>query len=354
MTAVREHLERDRLGAMLVTNRENVLYLSGFGGEGGLVVTPGSCHILTDARYVEEAGAQAPAFELIRVTNGLAEAVGEVLGRLDVTRLGFEEEHVTFKQYSDIAAQARDRALEMVPVRGVIEALREVKDESEIERIRRAASIAVEGISWVVDGLKPGVSEVDLAAEIEYRMRRSGAQGLAFESIVTSGPRGSLPHGAPSDRRIGVGDLVTVDVGAVWDSYCSDITRTFAVGDPPESLVRVYEVVRRAQEAALSAIRPGLGLREVDAVARSIIVDAGYGELFGHGLGHGVGLAVHESPRLSPRAPENGCIREGMVFTVEPGIYVPGIGGVRIEDTVVVRSDGVEVLTDYPKHLIRL
>ncbi|NPV70840.1 MAG: aminopeptidase P family protein [Firmicutes bacterium] len=354
LSAVREYLERNRLEAMLVTGRENCAYLSGFTGEGSLVVTATGLYILTDSRYFEQAGADAPAFELVKVNGLVPEALRDLLARVPVTRLGFGEEHVTYREYSEIADRAAARGCEMVPVRGVVESLREVKDAAEVDSIRKAASITAGALAKLVDSLKPGVSEIDLAAEVEYLMRKAGAERLAFEPVIVSGPRGSLPHGVPTARKIGRGEFVTFDIGAVWGSYCSDMTRTVAVGDPPEELMRVYEVVRKAQQAALSVIRPGLGLREADAAARSVIVDAGYGEYFGHGLGHGVGLAIHESPRLSPKAPENGMIREGMVFTVEPGVYIPGVGGVRIEDTVVARPHGVEVLTDFPKHLIRL
>ncbi|MGE5485171.1 MAG: M24 family metallopeptidase [Ignavibacteriales bacterium] len=347
-------LRRERLDAVLLSGHENCIYISGFTGEGHVLVALDAAFVLTDSRYAEQAGEESPAFELLNVTGTHAEAVAGIVARRGIRRLGLESEHLTYKQYTGFAEAVAGSGCETSPVYGVVEEMREIKSDREIDRIRAAGRLACEAFKRTYPRMASGITESAFALELDTEMRRMGAEGPAFPTIVASGRRGSLPHAKPSDKVIEEGDMVTVDFGAVLDLYCSDMTRTIAVGDPPPVLIDVYGVVREAQQAALARICPGMTLREADAVAREIIRRAGYGDQFGHGLGHGVGLSVHESPKVSPKAPESGLVRKGMVITVEPGVYLPGIGGVRIEDTVRVGEGGVEALADFPRDLIVL
>lgn len=337
--------------ALLVGSPHNRRYLTGFSGSAGwALVTPEAAVLLVDFRYVDQARAEAPAFEVVEASPDPLQQLGRVLERLGVLRVGCERDHVTLGQLERL----RERApgVEWLPVAGVVERLRAVKDEEELAAIRRAAGVAERAFREVLAEVRPGIAERDLAAELEYRMRRAGADGPAFDTIVASGPRSALPHGRAGERRLAPGDFVTFDFGARVDGYCSDCTRTVVLGRADEEQRRVYGLVRHAQEAALAAVRAGVRGREVDAAARGVIEAAGMGERFGHGTGHGVGLEVHEAPRLG-RASED-VLAPGMVVTVEPGVYISGWGGVRIEDLVVVREDGAEVLTPFTKELLEL
>ena len=353
MSRVERMIERlaDReVDALLVTHLVNVRWLSGFTGTNGAIVAgvggDGIRRFLTDFRYLTQAADQVgDAFEREIATDLLEQAISRLP---DGTRLGFEDDHVTVKQHGRLRELAGDR-VELVACGGIVEELRLVKDEDEIAIIRRAAKLADEALQEVLAEGVVGKTERDVAVAIEFAMRRRGASGASFPTIVAAADNGARPHATPREVAIPEGVLLTIDWGCVLDGYASDCTRTFATGglDPRDR--EVFDLVLRAQEAALAAVRPGPAGREVDAVAREIIDAAGHAEHFGHGLGHGVGLDVHEGPTLSKRGET--ALAAGHVVTVEPGVYIPGHAGVRIEDLVVVRDDGAEVLSTLPKHL---
>jgi Xaa-Pro aminopeptidase len=339
-------LEERSLDCLLVTDLVNVRYLTGFTGtNGACLVSPRERTFFTDFRYVERARAEVQRFDL-------AEAGREMLGDLARRlhgRAGFDDAHVSVRAHrrlGDAAAQG----VELVPAGGLVERLREVKDEEELRAMRAAAEIADSAYEQLRDRGLAGRSEREVARSMVRRMEELGAEGPSFPPIVAAGPQGALPHAEPRDVEIPAGTLVVVDAGARVDGYCSDCTRTFATGPLDDAALEVYELVRRAQREALAAARAGAARREVDGVARRIIEEAGHGEHFGHGLGHGVGLEIHEDPRLT-RAAE-GSLQAGNTVTIEPGVYLPGSFGVRIEDLVAIGADGPEVLTGFPKELV--
>ncbi|MGH2948005.1 MAG: M24 family metallopeptidase [Solirubrobacteraceae bacterium] len=343
---VAERLEVDLL---LVTDLVNLRYLTGFTGSNGMAVVGRDVRrFVTDFRYVEQAAAQVDGFDVEQGPQDFVTALGDgwPAGEL---RLGFEDDHVSVRRHRRLREVVPDR-IELVPAGGAVEELRAVKEPGEVERIAAAAALADEVYGTLREQGLVGRAEREVALALEHDMRRLGADEPSFSSIVASGERGALPHAVPADAEIPAGTLVTLDIGARLDGYCSDCTRTWATGELPDDLAEAYELVRRAQEAGLAAVRPGREGREVDAVARAIIEEAGHGEHFGHGLGHGVGLDVHEAPRLARTAEAR--LAAGNVVTVEPGVYLPGRGGVRIEDLVAVTADGHRVLSGTTKDLV--
>ncbi len=335
--------------ALLVTDLVNVRYVTGFTGSNGMAVVGLDLRrFITDFRYVEQAAAEVEGFdrEQAPAEFNAALADGWPAGEF---RLGFEDDHVSVRRYGRLRDVLPDR-VELVPAGGAVEALRAVKDAGEIARIRAAAELVDEVYGTIRAQGLVGRTEREVALAIENEMRRLGAEAPSFDSIVASAERGALPHAQPAEVAIPRGTLVTLDIGARLDGYCSDCTRTWATGALPDDLAEAYELVHRAQLAALAAVRPGPEGREIDAVARDIIEAAGQGEHFGHGLGHGVGMEVHEAPRLARTA--EGALAPGNVVTVEPGVYLPGRGGVRIEDLVVVTEDGNSVLSGTTKDLL--
>jgi Xaa-Pro aminopeptidase/Xaa-Pro dipeptidase len=333
--------------AMLVMQPENRFYLSGFtGSSGALLVTKKKAYLITDFRYLEQAREQSPHLEVIKMTDNLADTLAAMPEKTVIRALAFESGYVNYKLYEELGRKLS--GIKLVPLEGVIEKLRQVKDDQELAAIARSMSLLDEGFDYICGWIKPGVTERAVELELEMFLRRKGATAAAFPFIIASGPRSSLPHGTASDRLIGPGDVITLDFGVVLDHYNSDMTRTVALGTPPGTIRKIYDIVLEAQQAGLAAVRAGVKASAVDAAARKVIESHGYGEYFGHGTGHGVGLAVHEGPRLSPR--DDTVLQEGMVVTVEPGIYLPGTGGVRIEDSVVVERDGCRVLTKSPKN----
>ena len=338
------------LDALLVTDLVNVRYLTGYTGSNGLAIVGQNLRrFLTDFRYASQVEHEV-SDEWARVTavQDLLTAVPEQLGE-GTRRLGFDDANLSVRAHAKLAEENPD--VELVPAGGMVEALRAVKDDLEVARIRGAAQLADEALDEVLEHGLVGRTEREVAFSLEMAMRRRGADSGAFESIVASGAHGALPHATPRDVQIQRDVLVTIDWGARHEGYCSDCTRTFATGDRIGDEAReVYALVQRAQQAALDAVRPGPTGEELDAVARQIIDQAGHAEHFGHGLGHGVGLAVHEGPRLSRRGGD-AELAAGNVVTVEPGVYVPDQLGVRIEDLVVVTRDGHDVLSSLPKTL---
>ena len=338
---------RPEVEALVVTTPENRRYLTGFTGSWGMsVLTATELVLITDGRYVEQAAAEAPGSRIVRHGTDPLPAMKEVVQATGAARIGFEKENVTVGMHQRL--QSALEGITLVPTEGLVEGVRIIKEAEELDLIRQAAAMADEVLDDHLHLLRPGVTEREVAIALEFAMKRRGA-GAAFEIIVVSGPRSSLPHGRPSLRVMEEGDLVTLDLGVQYQGYCSDLTRTFAIGRADARQREVYEVVLAAQTAALEGLRPGMTGKDADGLARSVIEERGYGEHFGHGLGHGVGLAVHEGPRLSLTG--DAALPEGCVVTLEPGVYLPGWGGVRIEDLVVLRSDGAERLSNFPREL---
>jgi Xaa-Pro aminopeptidase len=343
-----ELLAQRELDSLLVTDLVNVRYLSGFTGTNGLcVVGPDQRLFLTDFRYVERAKIEVPDFERVRGKQDLfADASERVSGRV-----GFEDQHVTVRQHKRLQELVGE-GVELVPAGGLVEDLRAVKEPGELETIRQAAVLADEMYEYISSRGLVGRTEREVALDVEREMRDRGAEGPSFPSIVASGEHGALPHADPRDVTIAANTLVIIDMGCRVDGYCSDCTRTFATGDIDDEMAAVYELVLAAQEESLAAVRAGVEGRAVDQVARDRIDAAGHGEHFGHGLGHGVGMEIHEAPRLAQTA--EAALVTGNVVTVEPGVYLPGAFGVRIEDLVIVKDDGARVLSQFPKPLITL
>lgn len=335
------------LDACVVSRPENIRYLSGFtGGEGILFIRPGKAYLLTDFRYIEQAKAEAPDFEIVQIKENRYAPLKDVGGERG--QIGFEGDFLTYTEYEKL-----QQALPEATFRSVSEtvtSLRGVKDAGEIALIRQAVKAADDAFDVLLQERLVGQTEEEIFLALEFAMRKAGASGRSFDFIVASGWRGALPHGTASSKVVERGEFLTLDFGGVVHGYCSDITRTVAIGEPDEKQREIYDIVLAAQKEGVRAVKPGLTGKEVDAVARKVIETHGYGEYFGHGLGHSVGLAIHEGPNLSVR--EERILEPGMVLTVEPGIYIPNWGGVRIEDMVLVTETGCEVLTQSPKDLI--
>lgn len=342
---VRALLDQVKADAALITSAENRRYLTGFTGSAGVaVVGRNDAYLLVDPRYTEQARQEAAAFSVIEVQESWADVLAGLVADHGWSGLGFEDEHLSCRQFKSL--EEKLTSVRFVPLAGVDE-LRAVKSEEEIALIRQGVKLVDEAFAFILSRIVPGRREREVALDIEVFLRRHGAAGVSFPTIVASGPRAAMPHGVASERVIGYHETVIIDCGAVYAGYCSDFTRTVVTTGPLPWQKELYSIVLEAQEAAIAAVRAGAEAREVDAAARSIIEARGYGAYFGHGTGHGLGLAVHEAPRVGKK--EGRRLEAGMVITVEPGIYLPGRGGVRIEDVVVVREDGCEVLTRAPK-----
>lgn len=339
------------LGAdvLLVHGAANRRYLSGFTGSAGVLLIGADHRVLvTDFRYTVQARDQAPAFSVVEAAEPL-EGLADAVAVSGATRVGFEPEHVTYAGFQKLKARLAELTppVRLVPVEGVVEQLRVIKDAGEAAVMREAVRIADEAMARAAAWIEPGVSERALANRLEAAMRDLGAAGPAFDTIVAAGPNAAMAHHQPGGHAIAEGEPVIVDLGARLEGYCSDITRTFIAGPADETFRQIYDLVLEAQLAAEAGIRAGMSGRAADALARDPIAAAGHGGDFGHGTGHGVGLEIHESPRLSTRSHDT--LSTGMVTSVEPGIYLPGWGGVRIEDLVLVQDDGVDVLTQAAK-----
>ncbi len=348
LARLREALVSTGVDALLVSQPEDRAYLSGFSGSAGVLLISQECALIaTDSRYYEQVGIECPDYTLVQVTSTAAEVLPGMLASAGVRRLAFQADHATFADVQSWSKAAPD--FEWIPVKGLVMGLRAVKDAAEAAILRTAIALADEALAAALAQARPGMTELELAWLIESYMRTHGAQAVSFDTIIACGPNGARPHARASDAPLVAGQPIVIDMGARVNGYCSDLTRTVCLGQPadPDKFWSVYNAVLRAQTAAEAAMRPGMTGPEADAVARNVIVAAGYGEFFGHGLGHGVGLAVHELPRVGRLSPDT--LAPGNFVTVEPGIYLPGWGGVRIEDVVLITENGAEVLTQAPK-----
>ena len=346
ISRLRQLLEPAGIDAFYVTNPENRYYLSGFtGSAGALLLTREQSYLLTDFRYTAQAAMECPGYRLIEVSGAYAAVLFQILKENGISRLGLEGDHQTCNQYFNLCKVCE--GVEIKPLSDQVEQLRILKDRSEIELIEQAVSIADQAFAQILPVINPGVAEQEIALQLEYAMRRMGAGGPAFKIIVASGVRSALPHGVASAKTIAVGDLVTLDFGALYHGYHSDITRTVVMNSLNMRQKEIYEIVLEAQMNAVATVKAGVRASDVDYAARSIIEKKGYGECFGHSTGHGLGLSIHETPGLA--AKNDTILEPGMVVTIEPGIYIRNWGGVRIEDTVLVEDNGCRILTKTPK-----
>jgi Xaa-Pro aminopeptidase len=354
LTRLRRRLEEQNLDAFLVSVPENRYYLSGYEAEdlqltessGYVLISDSNQYLLTDFRYKEAARAEAPDFELIIYNEGLPQVLPDLFANLRPERLAIEGLHLTYRKYQEVEEalrKARPNAA-LVSRDDLVEQFRMVKEPWEIERIKASLALTESALEGVWNIMAPGKTEKELAWEIERRIREGGGEAVSFPPIVACGPNAALPHAVPTERRISSGDSVILDLGSKLNHYCSDMTRTWIAGAPDMKLQEIYKVVREAQLAAQDTIKAGNESTEVDGVAREVIHQAGYGDCFGHGLGHGVGIAVHEKPGLRKYQPT--LLEENMVVTIEPGIYLPGYGGVRLENMVRITLTGCELLNE--------
>lgn len=349
---LRHKLTEKEIDAILISQPENRRYLSGFDGSAGyLFITHREAVLATDFRYIEQAQRQAKGYEIYRIAGDMAEWFPKLVSDSGSCRLGFESGNITFAIYekmTEVLSRSPSKA-RLVPVDGLVESLRAVKEPEEIELITKAVKFTDAAFAHAERTIHSGMSEKELAWEIEKFLREQGSEVLPFDAIVASGPNAALPHARPSTRAIKPGEPVIIDIGAKVEGYTGDLTRTFCIGQRDDTFNKVYKTVLDAQLAAIAKLKPGMTGNDVDNIARTSITKAGYGEAFGHGLGHGIGLATHEGPRLGPSATDQ--LVEGMVFTIEPGIYLPGWGGVRIEDDVVIKNGTIVVLSSAKKTL---
>lgn len=346
---VKQLLSDKHLDALVVLSDFNRRYLSQFTGtSGALIITPEKRILLTDFRYMDQASQQATEFNVINQDGNLLDAIKSHLQELNVENVGFEGNLVSYDTYLKLSKAP----ISLISVSGAIEEIREVKTEDEIQIIQKAAEIVDEAYDYILTVTKAGMTEHDVKAKLESKMLELGAEDTSFDTIVASGYRGAMPHGVASDKVIEDGDLITLDYGAYYKGYASDITRTFAVGELDDKLKEIHQIVLDANLKAIEAAKPGMKASELDAVARDYISEKGYGDYFGHSLGHGIGLDVHEGPALSRRS--DSTLKVNQCVTIEPGIYLEGLGGVRIEDDILITENGCERFTKSSKDLIIL
>lgn len=366
MQGISEIISGNSLIAAVVTDRYNMNYLSGYMGDAGMLLfIGGKKYLFTDSRYIEVASRDAVEFECIDIgKKGYSLSIIDKLeeymkvNESEYVSIGFEDNSISYRQYKEFEDKwTKQGDIRLMPLGNLIDSLRQIKTADEQDKIAKAESIGDQAFSHILDFIRPGMTEKEVALELEVTMKRLGADGLSFDTIVASGPNSSMPHAVPTDRRLQAGDFVTMDFGCIYNGYCSDMTRTIFIADediavPTDEQRLVYNTVLHAQQEAMKHIKPGMKCSDIDKIARDIIAQAGYGNCFGHGLGHSVGLYIHEEPRLSPSCDE--ILKEGMVVTVEPGIYLPGRFGVRIENLVLVTADGYKDFTSSERELITI
>ncbi|GHH96955.1 M24 family metallopeptidase [Neobacillus kokaensis] len=350
LAKLRKEFAEYGIEGLLITSPYNRRYISNFTGTAGVVlISANHAQFITDFRYVEQASKQCEGFEVIKFSDTIQKEVAEQVKKLGIKKLGFEEDYITYSLFKVYEEEVK---AELVPIAGVIEKLRLIKTDAEIKIIKEAADIADAAFKHILDFIQPGKTEMEVSNELEFFMRKAGATSSSFDTIVASGVRSALPHGVATEKVIEKGDMVTLDFGAYYKGYVSDITRTVAVGEPDSKLKNIYQIVLEAQLRCMDGLKPGLTGKQADALTRDYITEKGFGENFGHSTGHGIGLEVHEGPALSKKS--DLVLEPGMVVTCEPGIYVPGLGGVRIEDDTLITKDHNEVLTHSTKDLIIL
>jgi Xaa-Pro aminopeptidase len=341
-----QELVEKEVDEIFVSQPENRRYLSGFDGLSGfLLITPQNTILATDSRYTEQAKAQAPDYDIFQITSDVTNWFPELIAELGLKTLGFEAAHVTFTMYGQLTDILKkvDSNLRLVPIDGLVESLRMIKEPEEIELLTKAIEITDDAFEYIENTIHTGMTEKYVAWEIEKFMREKDSQTLAFDIIVASGPNSALPHIKPSSRTINTSEPVLFDIGARFGGYSSDLSRTICLGTPDDTFNKIYDTVLGAQLATLATIKEGMTGGEIDNLARTIIEQVGYGKSFVHGLGHGIGLAPHEQPRFGPKSLDK--LADGMVFTIEPGIYLIGWGGVRIEDVAVIENGKIRVLS---------
>jgi Xaa-Pro aminopeptidase len=360
ISRLRQALQAQELDGMLVSNPENRRYLSGFTGHddredsaGMLLVGLSDSALITDGRYAVVAGAECPALRVVVRQGPMPTAAVALASELGVRRLAVEARHMTLALQQDLTAAASNGAatIELVPTRNLLEAQRAIKDGDELAAIERAVAITDATMAHLLTYMRPGMTEIAVADEIERFMRAQGSDGMAFDPIVAGGPHAALPHAVPSDRPLAAGETIVIDMGARYAGYCADMTRTICFGAAPERVQQVYDAVLRSLDACEGSLRAGLTGQAADALARTPLAEEGWGQYFVHGTGHGLGLEIHEDPRLGAYAADH-TLAANMAVTVEPGIYIPDWGGVRIEDTVVVLDEGMRRLTQSPRQLV--
>ncbi|MFO8068434.1 MAG: Xaa-Pro peptidase family protein [Alkalibacterium sp.] len=347
---IQQTMKNQKVEALLITSPYNLRYAAGFTGSTGLsVVTQDKAYFVTDFRYTEQAAEQAVGFEIIKNTGSIYDEVKTIVEKENIEVLSFEKDFVTYSTFEKISDLLD---CELKPSSGLLESLREIKDEKEIETIQQAIKITEHAFEEILGFIKPGVTEIEVANKLDFMMREQGATGVSFDTIVASGKRSAMPHGVASEKQIEQGDMITMDFGCYYKGYVSDMTRTISLGDPGEELKKIHQIVLDAQLKVNEKAKAGVTGKELDAVARDYITEKGYGEAFGHSTGHGIGLEVHETPGINYRNEKP--LVEGNVITNEPGIYIPGLGGVRIEDDLVITKNGNRNLMSVTKELIQL
>lgn len=347
---VRAYLAQEHIDAIWITNEKNLRYLANFTGSAGeALITKDQAYFVTDFRYKEQASKQAQGFEVVIHSGDLYGQINDLLKEEGINRLAIEADHINLSLFRELENLLDCQLIES---QGVVEDIRQIKDEEELATIQEACRITDLAFDHILTYIKPGLTEIQVANELEHYLKGLGAEGMSFETIVASGYRSSMPHGVASDKVIEEGDLVTLDFGCYYQGYSSDMTRTIAVGDIDPKLKEIYQIVLEAHLKVIDEAKAGMTGKEIDAIARDYITAKGYGPDFGHSTGHGVGLDVHEKPAVSMKSDD--IMQENMVITDEPGIYLEGLGGVRIEDDLIIKKDGVQLLNKAPKELIIL
>ena len=348
---LRNLMKEKEADSVLVSKKENVVYLSGFTGSDALLfITKAKKFLVTDFRYLIQASQECGQYEVRKYKDSIEDEIKSLVFENDVSNVGIEEKDLTHFRYNKITDKIPNTGI--IYFGEILETLRIIKDDKELKNIRKSVEITDDVFKEVLKYIKPGVTENEIASEIQYHIRKKGGTGQSFEIIVASGLRSALPHGVASDKKINNNEPVVIDFGSIYNDYCSDMTRTVFVGEPTEELKKIYNVVLKAQKNAIDYIKEGIVCKEADSIARDYIAKNGYGDYFGHALGHGVGLEIHENPRLSTKC--DIVLKSGMTVTVEPGIYIENIGGVRIEDLVVIKDNKADVMSSSSKDIIIL